>query len=237
MSCHIISAYDEDLEFLFLNIVEMGVLARKMVDSSVRAFIDGNTVLAHKVIDSDIVLDQLERDIGDKAIITIAKRQPMASDLREIMGSIRIAADLERVGDLAKNTAKRVLALQTLGVPRKLVSTIEPLATLSLEQLSEIVDVYVSRSTEKAQEICNRDDELDSMHTSLFRELLTYMMEDPRNITLCTHLLFCSKNIERIGDHVTNIAETIQYVTTGIQPHGDRLRQENNTKISDKDLS
>ncbi|XCE41356.1 phosphate signaling complex protein PhoU [Candidatus Liberibacter asiaticus] len=226
MSCHILSAYDEELDFLSRRIVEMGIVSRKMVDSSVRAFIEGDTVLAHKVIDNDVVLDQLERDIGDKAIITIAKRQPMASDLREIVGSIKIAADLERIGDLAKNTAKRVLALQMFGVPRKLVWTIEPLAELSLEQLSEILDVYGSRSTEKTQSICNRDGELDAMHTSLFRELLTYMMEDPRNITLCTHILFCSKNIERIGDHVTNIAETIHYMTTGVQPYKERVRKE-----------
>ncbi|ADR51869.1 putative phosphate transport system protein [Candidatus Liberibacter solanacearum CLso-ZC1] len=226
MSCHILSAYDEELDFLSHRIVEMGVISRRMVDSSVRAFIEGDAVLAHKVIDNDIVLDQLKRDIGDKAIITIAKRQPMASDLREIVGSIRIAADLERIGDLAKNTAKRVLALQMFGVPRKLVLAIEPLADLSLEQISEILEVYGNRSIEKTQLICSRDGELDAMHTSLFRKLLTYMMEDPRNIILCTHLLFCSKNIERIGDHVTNIAETIHYMTTGIQPHIEGLRKE-----------
>ncbi|CAL9914188.1 Phosphate-specific transport system accessory protein PhoU homolog [Candidatus Liberibacter solanacearum] len=226
MSCHILSAYDEELDFLSHRIVEMGVISRRMVDSSVRAFIEGDAVLAHKVIDNDIVLDQLERDIGDKAIITIAKRQPMASDLREIVGSIRIAADLERIGDLAKNTAQRVLALQMFGVPRKLVLAIEPLADLSLEQISEILEVYGNRSIEKTQLICSRDGELDAMHTSLFRKLVTYMMEDSRNIILCTHLLFCSKNIERIGDHVTNIAETIHYMTTGIQPHIERLRKE-----------
>ncbi|MFV0255939.1 phosphate signaling complex protein PhoU [Candidatus Liberibacter solanacearum] len=226
MSCHILSAYDEELDFLSHRIVEMGVISRRMVDSSVRAFIEGDAVLAHKVIDNDIVLDQLERDIGDKAIITIAKRQPMASDLREIVGSIRIAADLERIGDLAKNTAQRVLALQMFGVPRKLVLAIEPLADLSLEQISEILEVYGNRSIEKTQLICSRDGELDAMHTSLFRKLLTYMMEDSRNIILCTHLLFCSKNIERIGDHVTNIAETIHYMTTGIQLHIERLRKE-----------
>ncbi|AHA27621.1 Phosphate transport system regulatory protein PhoU [Candidatus Liberibacter americanus str. Sao Paulo] len=218
MSCHIISAYDEELEFLFRHIVEMGELSSKMVSSSISAFVKGDSILAQKVIDSDSMLNRLERYIDDKAILIIAKRQPMASDLREIVGSIRIATDLERVGDLAKNTAKRVLALQMFGVPKNLVSTIEPLAMLSLEQLSEIMNVYVSRSTEKARSICDRDGELDAMHTSLFRELLTYMMEDPRNITFCTHLLFCSKNMERIGDHVTNIAETIQYMATGIQP-------------------
>ncbi|MBA5723955.1 phosphate signaling complex protein PhoU [Candidatus Liberibacter sp.] len=230
MSSHILSAYDEELAFLFQNIVEMGNLSRKMVDSSVQAFIEGDVVLAQKVIDNDIILDQLERDICDKAITTIAKRQPMAADLREIVGSIRIASDLERVGDLAKNTSKRVLAVHVIGVPRKLAWTIEPLAALSLEQLAEVLDVYVSRSAEKAKLICSRDDELDAMHTSLFRELLTYMMEDPRNITLCTHLLFCSKNIERIGDHVTNIAEAIYYMSTGyymatsMQPQGEPLR-------------
>ena len=225
-STHIFSAYDDDLKFLSRRISEMGGLAEQMVAEAVRALVNGDTALAQKVISDDVILDHAEREIGDKAIVTIARRQPMASDLREIMGSIRIAADLERVGDLGKNTAKRVIAVQSTGVPRKLARGLEHLSELALVQLKEVLDVYTNRSADKANAIRARDDEIDAMYTSLFRELLTYMMEDPRNITSCTHLLFCAKNIERIGDHATNIAETIYYMTTGAQPEGDRPKDD-----------
>ena len=223
---HILSAYDEELKFLTRRIAEMGGLAEQMCADAVRALVNSDAALAQKVISDDVVLDEAERQIGEKAIITIAKRQPMAADLREIMGSIRIAADLERVGDLGKNTAKRVIAVQGSGVPRKLARGIEHLSELALVQLKEVLDVYTNRSAEKAKSIRERDEEIDAMYTSLFRELLTYMMEDPRNITPCTHLLFCAKNIERIGDHATNIAETIYYMATGSQPEGERPKDD-----------
>ncbi|MFS8143723.1 PhoU family transcriptional regulator [Rhizobium sp. R635] len=225
-STHIFSAYDDDLKFLSRRISEMGGLAEQMVSESVRALVNGDTALAQKVISDDVILDHMEREIGDKAIVTIARRQPMASDLREIMGSIRIAGDLERVGDLGKNTAKRVIAVQATGVPRKLARGLEHLSELALVQLKEVLDVYTTRAADKAKSIRERDNEIDAMYTSLFRELLTYMMEDPRNITSCTHLLFCAKNIERIGDHATNIAETIYYMATGAQPEGDRPKDD-----------
>ena len=225
-STHIFSAYDDDLKFLSRRISEMGGLAEQMVSDAVRALVNGDTGLAQKVISDDVILDHAEREIGDKAVVTIARRQPMASDLREIMGSIRIAADLERVGDLGKNTAKRVIAVQSTGVPRKLARGLEHLSELALVQLKEVLDVYTSRAADKAKSIRERDEEIDAMYTSLFREMLTYMMEDPRNITSCTHLLFCAKNIERIGDHATNIAETIYYMATGAQPEGERPKDD-----------
>jgi phosphate transport system protein len=226
VSTHILSAYDEDLKFLSRRISEMGGLAEQMVADSVRALVQSDAGLAQKVISDDVILDHAEREVGDKAIVTIARRQPMAADLREIMGSIRIAADLERVGDLGKNTAKRVIAVQGTGVPRRLARGIEHLSELALVQLKEVLDVYTTRSPDKAVSIRERDEEIDAMYTSLFREMLTYMMEDPRNITTCTHLLFCAKNIERIGDHATNIAETIYYMATGAQPEGERPKDD-----------
>ena len=226
VSTHILSAYDEDLKFLTRRIAEMGGLAEQMVSDSVRALVQSDTSLAQKVISDDVILDHAEREVGDKAIVTIARRQPMAADLREIMGSIRIASDLERVGDLGKNTAKRVIAVQGTGVPRRLARGIEHLSELALGQLKEVLDVYATRSPDKAVSIRERDEEIDAMYTSLFREMLTYMMEDPRNITTCTHLLFCAKNIERIGDHATNIAETIYYMATGAQPEGERPKDD-----------
>jgi phosphate transport system protein len=225
-STHIYTAFDEDLKFLSRRISEMGGLAEQMVSDSVRALVHSDTALAQKVISDDVILDHSEREIGEKAIVTIARRQPMATDLREIIGSIRIAADLERVGDLGKNTAKRVIAVQGTGVPRRLARGIEHLSELALVQLKEVLDVYANRAPEKAVSIRERDEEIDAMYTSLFREMLTYMMEDPRNITTCTHLLFCAKNIERIGDHATNIAETIYYMATGSQPEGERPKDD-----------
>jgi len=214
-STHIVSIYDEELKYLSRRISEMGGTAEQMVADAVRALVATDGALAQKVISEDVILDTAERQINEKAIVTIAKRQPMAADLREIMGAIRIAAELERVGDLGKNTAKRVIAVQSSGMPRKLTRGLEHLAELALMQLKEVLDVYATRSIEKAKAIRERDDEIDAIYTSLFRELLTYMMEDPRNITFCTHLLFCAKNVERIGDHTTNIAETIHYLVTG----------------------
>ncbi|HCL66804.1 MAG TPA: phosphate transport system regulatory protein PhoU [Rhizobium sp.] len=223
---HIYSAFDEELKYLMRRISEMGGLAEQMVADSVRALVNGDAALAQKVISDDAIMDSAEREIGDKAIVTIARRQPVASDLREIIGTLRIANDLERVGDLGKSNAKRVMAVQGTGVPRKLARGIEHLSELALVQLKEVLDVYTTRSAEKAKSIRDRDEEIDAMYTSLFRELLTYMMEDPRNITSCTHLLFCAKNIERIGDHATNIAETIYYMTTGAQPEGERPKDD-----------
>ncbi|AOG12299.1 MAG: phosphate signaling complex protein PhoU [Alphaproteobacteria bacterium] len=225
-SSHIYSAFDDELKFLMRRISEMGGLAEQMVAESVRALVNSDAALAQKVISDDVLMDAMEREIGDKAIVTIAKRQPVASDLREIIGALRIAADLERVGDLGKSNSKRVVAIQATGVPRKLARGLEHLSDLALAQLKEVLDVYTTRSAEKAKSIRDRDEEIDAIYTSLFRELLTYMMEDPRNITSCTHLLFCAKNIERIGDHATNIAETIYYMTTGAQPEGERPKED-----------
>ena len=229
---HIMTAYDEELRFLSRRIAEMGGMAEQMASDAVRALVNADAALAQRVISDDAILDAAEREITDKAILTIARRQPVANDLREIMGSIRIASDLERVGDLGKNTAKRVIAVQQSGVPRALARGMEHLSELALAQLKDVLDVYSTRSAEKAQAIRDRDEEIDAMYTSLFRELLTYMMEDPRNITSCTHLLFCAKNIERIGDHATNIAETIYYMTTGTQPDGERPKDDNTATMT-----
>ena len=224
---HILSAYDEDLKYLNRRISEMGGLAEQMCGDAVRAL----SALAQKVISDDVILDTAEREIQEKAIVTIARRQPVAGDLREIIGVLRIASDLERVGDLGKNTAKRVIAVQGTGVPRKLARGLEHLSDLALVQLKEVLDVFSNRSVQKAEAIRLRDEEIDAMYTSLFRELLTYMMEDPRNITTCTHLLFCAKNIERIGDHATNIAETIYYIATGAAPEGERPKDDSSNML------
>ena len=229
-SVHIVSAYDEELKFLSKRIAAMGGHAERMVEQAVAALVNVDHGLAQKVIQDDLVLDEGQREIDDKAIIIIARRQPMAADLREIVGAIRISADIERVGDLGKNVAKRVASVDGRQ-PNSLFRGLEALANLALTQLKEVLDVYASRSVERIGLVRDRDDQIDAMYTSLFRELLTYMMEDPRNITPCTHLLFCAKNIERIGDHATNIAETIYYIVTGDQMPADRPKGDKTDKV------
>ncbi|RWC96524.1 MAG: phosphate signaling complex protein PhoU [Mesorhizobium sp.] len=230
-SVHIVSAYDEELKYLSKRIAAMGGHAERMVEQAITALVNADPGLAQKVIRDDVALDEGQREIDDKAIVIIAKRQPMATDLREIVGAIRISADLERVGDLGKNVAKRVAAVIDGRQPTSLFRGLEALADLALTQLKEVLDVYASRSVEKIGFVRDRDDQIDAMYTSLFRELLTYMMEDPRNITPCTHLLFCAKNIERIGDHATNIAETIYYIVTGDQMPAERPKGDKTDKI------
>ena len=230
-SQHIVRSFDEDLKYLANRIAGMGGHAERMVDQAVSALVNSDAGLARKVIDDDLFLDEGQREIDDKAIVFIAKRQPMADDLREVIGAIRISADLERVGDLGKNIAKRVVAVSDARHPFSLFRGLQALTELALTQLKDVLDAYASRSVERLGFVRDRDDQIDAMYTSLFRELLTYMMEDPRNITACTHLLFCAKNIERIGDHATNIAETIYYMSTGEQPAGERPKDDNTASV------
>jgi phosphate transport system protein len=231
MNTHIVRSFDEELKFLANRIAAMGGHAERMVDQAVSALVNSDAGLARKVIGDDTFLDESQREIDDKAIVIIAKRQPMADDLREIIGAIRISADLERVGDLGKNIAKRVVAVTESRQPLSLFRGLQALAELALTQLKDVLDVYATRSVERLAFMRDRDDQIDAMYTSLFRELLTYMMEDPRNITPCTHLLFCAKNIERIGDHATNIAETIYYVVTGEQMPPDRPKEDKSHNV------
>ncbi len=230
-SHHIISAFDEELNYLTRRIGAMGGHAERMVEQAVRAIVNSDNALARKVVEDDAVLDAGQREVDDKAIVIIAKRQPMADDLREVIGAIRISGDLERVGDLGKNIAKRVVAVAGSAQPVRLFRGLESLSDLALAQLKEVLDTYASRNIERIGFVRDRDDQIDAMYTSLFRELLTYMMEDPRNITACTHLLFCAKNIERIGDHATNIAETVYYIVTGQQMPAERIKDDTSHRV------
>jgi phosphate transport system protein len=173
----------------------------------------------------------LQREIEERAILTIARRQPMAVDLREI-GALRVSNDLERIGDLAKNIAKRVIALGSPTYPGRVIRGVEHMAELVLAQLKSVLDAYARRDTNAALAVWRADEEVDAVNNSLFRELLTYMMEDPRNITFCTHLLFCAKNIERMGDHATNIAETVYYIAEGRPLSGERPKGDSTSSTS-----
>ena len=215
MSDHIVKAYDKELGLLGRKIAEMGGLAEKMLSDAMDALVDFDADLARATVAVDPRLDQLQREIEEQAILTIARRQPMAVDLREIVAAIRISADLERVGDLAKNIAKRaIIVAGEARLPRAIIGLKSMNETAALF-LKDVLDAYAHRDVERARSVWTRDAELDALEDSVFRDLLTFMMEDPRNISFCTHLLFCSKNIERIGDHATNIAETIVYLVTG----------------------
>jgi phosphate transport system protein len=193
----------------------MGGLAEKQIGDAIDALSKQDEVLAQRVVDLDNKIDLLQREIEEKAILTIARRQPMAVDLREIVGALRVANDLERIGDLAKNIAKRVPVMDRDIQLQQIMRGVEHMTDLVLSQTKDVLDAYARRDVNKALAVWKGDNEVDAVNNSLFRELLTYMMEDPRNITLCIHLLFCAKNIERIGDHATNIAETVYYMVEG----------------------
>jgi phosphate transport system protein len=214
---HIVSSYSDELTTLAQLIAEMGGQVEVAIENGTKALLKLDRELADVTIIADQRIDDMQRRIDDMAVSMIARRQPMASDLRAIVTSIHVASDLERVGDMAKQLARRSLKLDGLSLQPTFYNGVRNMTNLVLRQIKDALDAYASRDPAAAIEVCNRDDEVDAMHTSLFRELLTYMMEDPRNITQCTHLLFCAKNLERIGDHATNIAERAYYLQTGKQ--------------------
>jgi phosphate transport system protein len=214
MSDHIVRAYDDDLATLNSLLSQMGGFAEEQLAQSVAALIRRDTKLADAVVQRDERIDALEVAVEEKAFLTIAKRQPMAKDLRNIVVAIRIASDIERIGDLAKNIAKRTHAIYD-NIPRRLTKGLERLGSLSQAQVKLVFDALAASDAEKAMEVWRHDEDIDALYNSIFRELLTYMMEDPRMIGACTHLLFAAKNIERIGDHATNIAENIYYLVNG----------------------
>lgn len=215
MAEHTVKAYDEELTALAGRIAEMGGLAETTVSNSVTALVTQDLDLARATIEQDARLDELFQEIEMGIVEIIARRQPMGRDLREIVSAGRISNDLERTGDLAKNVAKRVIAIDSDLTSKKLAIGVEHMTELTLSQLKKVLDAYTQRDAPAAADVRERDREVDAIYTSLFRELLTYMMEDPRSISQCAHLLFCAKNIERIGDHATNIAESVYYMVTG----------------------
>ncbi|GLS30569.1 phosphate transport system regulatory protein PhoU [Mesorhizobium albiziae] len=232
---HTVASFDEDLEHIDQLMRDMGDLAGAMLQSATKSLLSSDNPLAQRVISDDAIMDAKQRELDDRAITLIAKRQPMAQDLRAVVGAIRMASDLERIGDLAKNIAKRVGAVGQSTTPRNLSHSIETMAALVLKQVQGVIDKYVARDAEGLKPLRADDEKIDIQYTAVFRELLTYMMEDPRNITACTHLLFCAKNLERIGDHVTNIAENAYYVMTGTQlpPHRPKLDETSLTVLAE----
>jgi phosphate transport system protein len=215
MSQHIVASFDADLKALSRMIEDMGDRAQRLLEDALSALANEDVGLAQKVIEADQAVDALQHQVEGKAVATIAKRQPLACDLREVVATIRMSTDLERVGDLAKNLAKRAIAISGSTQPKRFAPSFESLSRIVREQLDAALTAYKIREDRTAIGVWRSDATIDNLQSALFRELLTYMMEDARNIGACTHLLFCAKNLERIGDHATNIAETVHYLIAG----------------------
>ncbi len=219
---HIVSSFDNDLQELNHLIATMGGLAELQLENSVLSLIRRDGELAEEVRDKDKEIDAMEAQVHMQAVKLLGLRQPMADDLRMVIGAFQTASDIERIGDYARNIAKRTTVLNQMPPIGSANHAISRMSNLVRGMIHDVLDAYQTRDDSMAHDIRLRDVEVDQLHTGLFRELLTYMMEDPRNITACTHLLFIAKNIERIGDHATNIAEHIHMIVHGSDPDSDR---------------
>ncbi|MFN3867944.1 MAG: phosphate signaling complex protein PhoU [Hyphomicrobiaceae bacterium] len=215
MNTHTVKSYEDEHEFLDKKIAQMGGLAEHNLGQAFDALQRRDPRLADMVIAADRSVDVLEKEVEDHVIQMIARRQPMANDLRHVVAALRICSDLERIGDLAKNIAKRASAIADEPHPKPVISGLGNMVEMALKQLKLVLDAYAERDATRALKVWEDDQKIDAMYNSLFRELLTYMMENPRNIGISTHLLFGAKNLERVGDHTTNIAETVYYLVTG----------------------
>jgi len=214
MTDHTVKAFSEKLEALGTSIAQMGGMAEAQLANAIDAIAKRDTHLAESAVGGDKQIDQLQQQVEDQALKLLALRQPMAVDLRETLAAIKIASELERIGDLAKNIAKRAIVLNR-EPPIRLTQSLARMGRQSLAQLKLVLDAYSDRDASAAETVWKQDGEIDETYNSLFRELLTYMMEDPRTIGLSTHLLFVAKNIERTGDHATNIAEVVYHMVSG----------------------
>ena len=222
---HIVKSFEQELNRLRTLITDMGGMVESQVALACLAVIEGDGAAATGAVEADPKVDALEREVEQFVIRLLALRQPMAQDLRQIVAALKITGDLERIGDYAANVAKRSMVLGQYSLPFTLTG-LAHMSRLVQENLKSIIDAVGESDTERAQEVWRSDQVIDDIYNALFRELVTYMMEDPRNITPCTHLLFIAKNLERIGDHATNIAENLFYAVTGeslpeARPKGD----------------
>jgi len=231
MTEHTVKAFTDQLEALASTVAQMGGLAEAQLADAIDAIARRDSGRAESVVGGDKRVDELQQQIEDMALKLLAQRQPVAVDLREILAAFKCASELERIGDLAKNIAKRALVLNR-EPPIRLTQSLARMGGQALGQLKLVLDAYSDRDAEAAEAVWRQDGEIDEMYNSLFRELLTYMMEDPRTIGLCTHLLFIAKNIERTGDHATNIAEVVYYMTTGGHLATDRPKSDTTSETS-----
>ena len=225
---HIVKSYESDLKRLREMIARMGGLAERQVADSAEALVRRDTELAAEVVQRDAQLDQMEREIEQFCVRLLALRQPMAQDLRLIIACMKISQDLERIGDYARNGAKRAIVVAQQSLTGSL-NGFERMAELVEENLKGAIDALVADDAVRADEVWRNDEPIDGIYNGIFRELLTFMMEDPRNITAATHLLFIAKNLERIGDHATNIAERVHFAVLGEMPGEERPKGDTST--------
>lgn len=233
-SAHIVHAFDKELSEIGDLIMEMGGLVEGQIAASIEALIQRDVESANKVRSKDAKVDALEAKIDDKTLRTLALRQPMAADLRSVIGALKVAGNLERIGDYAKNIAKRTRVIAESGPVGSTDNTVRRMGKLVQTMVGDVLNAYLNTDLELADEIRERDEEVDQMHNTLFREMLTYMMEDPRNITPCMHMLFIAKNLERMGDHTTAIAEQVHYMVTGSLPTEKRPKGDKTSQIAIK---
>lgn len=226
MEQHTVRAYDDELDAITAELARMGGLAEAEVADAIRAIAKSDVNLATSVISRDAKLDVLDKEIERRAVRLIALRQPVAHDLRHTVAAMRISTNLERIGDLAKNIAKRALLIVDSEPLTPLTGSIERMGDLVVTRLKNVLDALASREVDQAISVWMNDHEVDEHYDAIFRELLTYMMGDPRTITACAHLLFVAKNLERIGDHATNIAEVLHYEITGQELTEDRPKSD-----------
>lgn len=215
MTAHTVTAYDEELKALDTKILRMGGLTEHQLKTALSAIGRADPEQAREAVVADAAIDAMQHEIEDHAVHLIARRQPVAVDLRVVVGAMRIAADLERIGDMSKNIGKRIASFDEKAWLSPMTKSLVTMGDMALMQLKNVLDSYSQRDPGLALKVWTRDEEIDREYNSLFRELLTYMMEDPRTIAYGAHLLFCAKNLERIGDHCTNIAEAVTYIVSG----------------------
>lgn len=230
---HIASAFDRDLEALQATLMKMGGMVETAILDSARSLAEHDIELAETVRKSDKAVDALEEQVNEEAARVIALRAPTAGDLRTVLTVIKISANLERCGDYAKNLAKRTSILAEMPEVNGTSASIRRMSREVQMMLKDALDAYIQRDDALATQVILRDEDVDQMYTALFRELLTHMMEDPRNITSCMHLHFIAKNIERMGDHVTSIAEQVVYLVTGAMPDDARPKQDKTAYIAE----
>ena len=212
---HTLKAFDQDLADLRALITDMGAFAEAAIEESMRCLIERDKAAAEQLVEADLQLDELETEAERRVVELIALRAPMADDLREAIAALKIAGVVERIGDYAKNIARRVRRLPKKSREIEPLSLLPEMAKMASAMVHDVLIAFVDRDPDKAEAVCKRDDALDDFYESIFRTLLTYMMEDPQNIGPSTTLLFVAKNLERIGDHATNIAEMVYYAATG----------------------
>ena len=231
-NAHIVKSFDAELTQIENLILEMGGIVETQITECVQALCGRDEELAAKVRADDKAVDALEIRVDELTLRTLALRQPMARDLRSVVCALKVSSNLERIGDYAKNIAKRSLVLNETTRIVSAEKTIKRMATLVQVMVADALNAYVSKDVTMADELILRDEEVDHMHNTLFRELLTYMMEASHNITPCMHMLFIAKNLERMGDHTTAIAEQIHYVATGSIPEDDRPKSDVTSQIA-----